>query len=130
MASSLVSARPSLSSSFCCPVSQFLISSSGRSFVSISHFKQEPLSLESKVEGAGLLVECSSRPRKKCTAHHNKTRLKKHNPSDKNRKPTVYPKLPKGPPQIVAGWGDENVEGATYIYAPAASKAEPAVVGA
>eukprot|EP00252_Welwitschia_mirabilis_P014267 TRINITY_DN31385_c0_g1_i1.p1 TRINITY_DN31385_c0_g1~~TRINITY_DN31385_c0_g1_i1.p1 ORF type:complete len:147 (+),score=28.38 TRINITY_DN31385_c0_g1_i1:187-627(+) len=37
-------------------------------------------------------IECSSRPQKKATAHHNKTRPKKHQPYDKNRKgPTKYP---------------------------------------
>ncbi|KAI5076420.1 hypothetical protein GOP47_0008485 [Adiantum capillus-veneris] len=135
MASSLLSARPHLSSSFCCPTSQLCISSSGSTFVSIAHFKQEsPLSsLQSKAESAGFLpVECSSRPQKKCTAHHNKTRPKKHNPSDKNRKPAVYPPFPDPPPAVVLGWGDEDDDDddASPASAPAPSAAEPAVVGA
>lgn len=45
-----------------------------------------------------LTTECSSRPRKKATAHHVKTRPKKHQPYDKNRKgPTIYPPLPRPP---------------------------------
>eukprot|EP01018_Ginkgo_biloba_P029881 Gb_06980 [translate_table: standard] len=45
-----------------------------------------------------LSIECSSRPRKKATAHHVKTRPKKHQPYDKNRKgPTKHPPLPKRP---------------------------------
>ena len=60
-------------------------------------------------------IESSSRPQKKCTAHHNKTRPKKHNPSDKNRKPPVYPKPPKAPPAFTWGWGDEAEEGTPSI---------------
>ncbi|KAL9682134.1 hypothetical protein QQ045_013927 [Rhodiola kirilowii] len=42
-------------------------------------------------------VECSSRPQKKGTKHHMKTRPKKTQPWDIKRKPTVYPKLPALP---------------------------------
>ena len=51
-------------------------------------------------DGASLLrIECSSHAQKKSTAHHNKSRPKKHNPYDKNRRgPTVYERLPKPPP--------------------------------
>ncbi|GAB2228829.1 hypothetical protein Droror1_Dr00022960 [Drosera rotundifolia] len=46
----------------------------------------------------GLVIECSSRPQKKATAHHMKTRPKKSQPWDIKRKPTVYPPLPPLPP--------------------------------
>lgn len=50
-------------------------------------------------EVMGLVVECSSRPQKKATAHHMKTRPKKSQPWDIRRKgPTVYPPLPPLPP--------------------------------
>lgn len=47
--------------------------------------------------GIGLMIECSSRPQKKATAHHRKTRPKKTQPWDKNRGPAVYPPLPPLP---------------------------------
>ncbi|KAL8243124.1 hypothetical protein R6Q59_009382 [Mikania micrantha] len=47
----------------------------------------------------GLMIECSSKPQKKATAHHRKTRPKKTQPWDKNRGPTVYPPLPELPPE-------------------------------
>lgn len=47
----------------------------------------------------GLMIECSSRPQKKATAHHRKSRPKKTQPWDKNRGPTVYPPLPELPPE-------------------------------
>lgn len=46
-----------------------------------------------------MTVECSSRPQKKATAHHMKTRPKKTQPWDvKRRGPTAYPPLPSLPP--------------------------------
>ncbi|KAG0448613.1 hypothetical protein HPP92_027761 [Vanilla planifolia] len=46
-------------------------------------------------------IECSSRPKKKATAHHMKTRPKKTQPWDIKRKgPTVYPPLPPLPPEV------------------------------
>ncbi|KAH6766002.1 plastid-specific 50S ribosomal protein 6, partial [Perilla frutescens var. hirtella] len=48
--------------------------------------------------GGGLVIECSSRPQKKATKHHMKTRPRKSRPSDINRRPTVYPPLPPLPP--------------------------------
>ncbi|KAJ4755930.1 50S ribosomal protein 6 [Rhynchospora pubera] len=45
-----------------------------------------------------ILIECSSRPRKKATAHHAKTRPKKHALWDIKREPTKYPPLPPLPP--------------------------------
>ncbi|XP_052188516.1 50S ribosomal protein 6, chloroplastic [Diospyros lotus] len=49
--------------------------------------------------GGGLVIECSSRPTKKATAHHMKTRPRKTQPWDVRRKPTVYPPLPPLPPE-------------------------------
>ncbi|KAL0681226.1 hypothetical protein Bca4012_048073 [Brassica carinata] len=48
--------------------------------------------------GLGMVIECSSRPQKKSTAHHRKTRPKKTQPWDIKRKPTVYAPLPPLPP--------------------------------
>ncbi|VVA28755.1 PREDICTED: 50S ribosomal 6 [Prunus dulcis] len=47
--------------------------------------------------GTGLMIECSSRPQKKATAHHKKTRPRKTQPWDVKRKPTVYTPLPPLP---------------------------------
>ncbi|XP_057729829.1 50S ribosomal protein 6, chloroplastic [Arachis stenosperma] len=47
----------------------------------------------------GVVIECSSRPKKKATAHHIKTRPRKTQPWDIKRKPTVYPPLPPLPPE-------------------------------
>ncbi|OVA07350.1 Ribosomal protein L6 [Macleaya cordata] len=47
--------------------------------------------------GGGVQIECSSRPQKKATAHHRKTRPKKSQPWDIRRGPTVYPPLPPLP---------------------------------
>ncbi|KAM0977023.1 hypothetical protein ACFX15_019327 [Malus domestica] len=47
--------------------------------------------------GGGLVIECSSRPQKKATAHHRKTRPRKTQPWDVKRKPTVYASLPPLP---------------------------------
>ncbi|KAJ7534455.1 hypothetical protein O6H91_13G095600 [Diphasiastrum complanatum] len=63
-------------------------------------------------------ITCSSRPQKKATAHHVKTRPKKHNPYDKNRKgPTKYPRLPKPPPVWSLDTSDVDL-----ITPPAASQ--------
>ncbi|WCJ35629.1 50S ribosomal protein 6 chloroplastic [Euphorbia peplus] len=48
--------------------------------------------------GGRMVIECSSRPQKKATAHHRKTRPRKSQPWDINRKPTVYAPLPELPP--------------------------------
>ncbi|KAI4316065.1 hypothetical protein L6164_024082 [Bauhinia variegata] len=48
--------------------------------------------------GVAMEIECSSRPNKKATAHHMKTRPRKTQPWDIKRKPTVYPPLPPLPP--------------------------------
>ncbi|PHU20597.1 50S ribosomal protein 6, chloroplastic [Capsicum chinense] len=59
---------------------------------------------------APMVIECSSRPQKKATAHHQKTRPKKTQPWDIRRKPTLYPPMPTLPPE----WSfatDESVSG-------------------
>lgn len=50
-------------------------------------------------ESRGLVIECSSRPQKKATSHHKKTRPRKTQPWDIRRGPTVYPPLPPLPPE-------------------------------
>ncbi|KAI3672718.1 hypothetical protein L6452_38815 [Arctium lappa] len=50
-------------------------------------------------ENLGLVIECSSRPQKKATAHHRKTRPRKTQAWDRNRGPAVYPPLPSLPPE-------------------------------
>ena len=47
--------------------------------------------------GMGKMIECSSRPQKKATAHHRKTRPRKSQPWDIRRGPAVYPPLPPLP---------------------------------
>ncbi|CAA2995973.1 50S ribosomal 6, chloroplastic [Olea europaea subsp. europaea] len=46
----------------------------------------------------GMMIECSSRPQKKATKHHMKTRPRKSQGWDIRRGPTVYPPLPPLPP--------------------------------
>ncbi|CAA6657637.1 unnamed protein product [Spirodela intermedia] len=54
-------------------------------------------------------VECSSRPQKKATAHHRKTRPKKTQPWDVRRKgPTAYAPLPKLPPDWSLASSSDN----------------------
>ncbi|KAL0322949.1 UNVERIFIED_CONTAM: 50S ribosomal protein 6, chloroplastic [Sesamum angustifolium] len=55
--------------------------------------------------GCGLVIECSSRPQKKATKHHMKTRPRKTRPSDIRRGPTVYPPLPPLPPDWTLVFG-------------------------
>ncbi|KAK8692439.1 hypothetical protein V6N13_075898 [Hibiscus sabdariffa] len=52
----------------------------------------------STVSGGGFFIECSSRPQKKATKHHMKTRPRKTQPWDVKRKPAVYAPLPPLPP--------------------------------
>lgn len=76
-----------------------------------------------------LTIECSSRPKKKATAHHVKTRPKKHQPYDKNRKgPTKYPPLPRPPVKLsvaVASASSDNTEGKETVVVE--EEAVPAV---
>ncbi|KAK8923509.1 hypothetical protein KSP39_PZI019877 [Platanthera zijinensis] len=54
-------------------------------------------------------VKCSSRPQKKGTAHHMKTRPKKTQPWDVKRKgPTLYPSLPALPPDWTLATSDDG----------------------
>ncbi|XP_023536142.1 50S ribosomal protein 6, chloroplastic-like [Cucurbita pepo subsp. pepo] len=72
--------------------------------------------------GGNLVIECSSRPNKKATAHHMKTRPRKSQPWDIRRKPTVYPPLPPLPPDwtvVSSISSDEIVEVASSIASSA-----------
>ncbi|CAO2149201.1 unnamed protein product [Urochloa humidicola] len=80
---------------------------------------------------AALAVECSSRPQKKGTKHHMKTRPKKTQPWDIKRRPTQYSPLPKLPPDwtLVAASATVDAEGATpsaVLEVAAAAAAAPA----
>ena len=80
---------------------------------------------------AALSVECSSRPQKKGTKHHMKTRPKKTQPWDIKRRPTQYPPLPPLPPDwtLVASGATVDVEeatAATPVLEVAAAVAAPA----
>lgn len=71
---------------------------------------------------AALRIECSSHPQKKATAHHNKSRPKKHQPYDKNRHgPTVYKRLPKPPP--IWGFDTSDLDQAGGAGAPTEASA-------
>ncbi|KAL5559872.1 hypothetical protein UlMin_036083 [Ulmus minor] len=73
--------------------------------------------------GGGLVIECSSRPQKKATAHHRKTRPRKTQPWDVNRKPTVYAPLPQLPPEWVFA-SDDSAAAAAEIAATSTSPQE------
>lgn len=82
--------------------------------------------------GVGLVIECSSRPQKKATAHHMKTRPRKTQPWDIKRKPTVYPSLPDLPPDwtlVSSGLDDasqlEEVEVAVAVADAVDSSSPP-----
>ncbi|KAL6842872.1 hypothetical protein ACP4OV_027185 [Aristida adscensionis] len=66
---------------------------------------------------ASLAVECSSRPQKKATKHHIKTRPKKTAAWDIKRRPTQYPPLPKLPPDwtLVAAGATVDAEAAAAL---------------
>ncbi|KAK2981742.1 hypothetical protein RJ640_005994 [Escallonia rubra] len=61
--------------------------------------KAAPPRVDSGSGGFGLVIESSSRPQKKATAHHRKTRPRKTQPWDVRRGPAVYPPLPQLPPE-------------------------------
>lgn len=84
--------------------------------------------------GVGLVIECSSRPQKKATAHHMKTRPRKTQPWDIKRKPTVYPSLPDLPPDwtlVSSGLDDasqlEEVEVAVAVAVAVDSSPPPPI---
>ncbi|XP_044475107.1 50S ribosomal protein 6, chloroplastic [Mangifera indica] len=60
-------------------------------------FSTKTVSIGGKCD-VGLVIENSSRPKKKATSHHMKTRPRKTQPWDIRRKPTVYAPLPPLPP--------------------------------
>ncbi|KAK4745655.1 hypothetical protein SAY87_011967 [Trapa incisa] len=80
-----------------------------------------------RTSSGGIAIECSSRPKKKATAHHMKTRPKKTRPWDIRRKPTVYPPLPLLPPDwtLVSG-GEESADAALPPLPPSELQAPPA----
>ncbi|KAK1405614.1 50S ribosomal protein 6, chloroplastic [Heracleum sosnowskyi] len=74
-----------------------------------------------RVEYGGLVIENSSRPQKKATAHHRKSRPKKTQPWDVKRGPCVYPPLPEMPSE----WTLVSEENAAAAAAVVAVEAEP-----
>ncbi|XWS21341.1 hypothetical protein CRYUN_Cryun30bG0047200 [Craigia yunnanensis] len=68
----------------------------------------------STISNGGLFIECSSRPQKKATKHHMKTRPRKTQPWDIRRKPTVYAPLPPLPSDwtLVSSGGAGDVDDA------------------
>ncbi|CAN6864378.1 unnamed protein product [Brassica oleracea var. botrytis] len=76
--------------------------------------------------GLGMVIECSSRPQKKSTAHHRKTRPKKTQPWDIKRKPTVYAPLPPLPPDWTPLAFSSDDGGATAVASPAGDLASGA----
>ncbi|OIV97821.1 hypothetical protein TanjilG_12578 [Lupinus angustifolius] len=69
----------------------------------------------------GLMIECSSRPQKKGTAHHKKTRPRKTQPWDIKKKPTVYAPLPPLPPEwsfVISADVASDVASSTVILQP------------
>ncbi|KAM5575140.1 50S ribosomal protein 6, chloroplastic [Rosa sericea] len=73
--------------------------------------------------GGGLVIECSSRPQKKATAHHRKTRPRKTAAWDVKRKPTVYAPLPPLPADWVFLASSEDASAAD----PSSPQAPPTV---
>ncbi|XP_048129675.1 50S ribosomal protein 6, chloroplastic isoform X3 [Rhodamnia argentea] len=69
------------------------------------------------ISGAGMvsIIECSSRPQKKATAHHMKTRPRKTQAWDIRRKPTVYAPLPPLPPDwtLASSGGSDDADAAS-----------------
>ncbi|MFS7996861.1 putative ribosomal protein L6, chloroplast [Helianthus anomalus] len=86
--------------------------------------RQSPTTPTAAVYGngssGGLMIECSSRPQKKATAHHRKSRPKKTQPWDKNRGPTVYPPLPELPSE----WSFATEEGGPPSPSPSPSESQ------
>ncbi|KAF8404796.1 hypothetical protein HHK36_009685 [Tetracentron sinense] len=58
----------------------------------------------------GVVIECSSRPQKKATAHHMKTRPRKSQPWDIKRRPTVYAPLPPLPPDYTLATAPDETD--------------------
>ncbi|GAV73171.1 hypothetical protein CFOL_v3_16658 [Cephalotus follicularis] len=101
----------SISSIFSSPV--LLAPNSSSSTTSFTHTQTKSTPIVGGGGGGGhgvggLVVECSSRPQKKATAHHRKTRPRKTQPWDVKRKPTVYAPLPLLPPDWTLVTGEGN----------------------
>ncbi|KAI6687988.1 hypothetical protein NL676_024816 [Syzygium grande] len=79
------------------------------------------------VGGGGMvsITECSSRPKKKATAHHMKTRPRKTQAWDIRRKPTVYAPLPPLPPEWTLASGGGGGDDADAASGTAASSSSP-----
>ncbi|XP_010059843.2 50S ribosomal protein 6, chloroplastic [Eucalyptus grandis] len=80
--------------------------------------------------GTVSIVECSSRPQKKATAHHKKTRPRKTQAWDIRRKPTVYAPLPPLPPDWTlassgGGGGGGDGDGDDADAAPGTASPSP-----
>ncbi|WZY75080.1 hypothetical protein YC2023_021464 [Brassica napus] len=71
--------------------------------------------------GLGMGIECSSRPQKKSTAHHRKTRPKKTQPWDIKRKPTVYAPLPPDWSPLALSSDDSSATSAGDLVSGAAA---------
>ncbi|XP_062110113.1 large ribosomal subunit protein cL38 [Humulus lupulus] len=77
--------------------------------------------------GGGLaVIECSSRPTKKSTAHHRKTRPRKTQQWDIKRKPTVYAPLPQLPPEWTLAATDDSFAVAEADVSPPAPESPAA----
>ncbi|PIA46545.1 hypothetical protein AQUCO_01500233v1 [Aquilegia coerulea] len=76
-----------------------------------------------KCGGGTAMIECSSRPQKKATAHHRKTRPKKSQPWDIKRRPTVYEPLPPLPSE----WSFVTNDESTTSEETATAQAQPLV---
>ncbi|XP_062183531.1 large ribosomal subunit protein cL38-like [Phragmites australis] len=74
---------------------------------------------------AALAVECSSRPQKKGTKHHMKTRPKKTQRWDIKRRPTQYPPLPPLPPDWTLVAASATVDAEEEAPPPVAAAATP-----
>ncbi|KAL2471440.1 50S ribosomal protein 6 [Abeliophyllum distichum] len=74
----------------------------------------------------GMVIECSSRPQKKATKHHMKTRPRKSQAWDIRRGPTVYPPLPTLPPDWTLVTDDAIATAAASSSSSSASVPPPA----
>lgn len=99
----------------------------GSQIVVVPNLSSKKLGMEEKCN-VGLVIENSSRPQKKATAHHMKTRPRKTQPWDVNRKPTVYPPLPPLPPDWSLVSDDTDTDASAA--APGADATEPAALEA
>lgn len=71
-----------------------------------------------RLGGGAAVIECSSRPQKKATSHHMKTRPRKTQPWDVKRRPTVYAPLPPLPPEWTLVSSDADAAPGAAVPAP------------